>query len=86
MPERAGKLFPTELQMDKKLAELIPDHTNAAESQHWKLYLAVGSKHPLELGMRYLVVYMQFYGELFEKIESKSISSFITEYPICFRG
>lgn len=71
MPERARKLFPTELRMEEELAKLIPDHTNAAESQHNKLYLAVGKKHSLELGLRYLVVYMVYFTILFENVERK---------------
>jgi hypothetical protein len=71
MPERAGKLFPPEMRMQERLAQLIPDSTNAVESQHRKIYIALGKNHPLILGLRYLARYLIFHDEIIERAASE---------------
>jgi hypothetical protein len=71
MPDRAAKLFPTEYRMEEKLALLMPSSTNAAESQHQKIYTAVGTDHPVGFGLRCLALYMEYFGRLLERVQSK---------------
>lgn len=47
--------------MSERLADSLPDSTNAEESQHQKLYRAMDRKHALVPGLWSLTLFLSYY-------------------------
>ena len=58
-PVNASMIFPTKRTMSPKLAEKVPNTSNAVEHRHLNLHMAIGTDHDLFSGIQNLYLHMQ---------------------------
>ncbi|KAJ7698840.1 hypothetical protein B0H16DRAFT_1349348, partial [Mycena metata] len=78
----AKMLFKPFREMSVQDWDSIPNTTNAQESQHFKIYSAIGKKHDLISGLKGLQRLAQYYSHLETAASCKSVSRQWTGIPI----